>query len=302
MINETEEIIPRDHRSGYAAIFGLPNAGKSTLLNALLDTRLSITSARPQTTRQNVLGILNSPKLQVIFLDTPGMVKPKYALHKRMNKQIDSALSDADLLIMIVDVSAHKHPVDIDLQRIKASSATSILVLSKIDLIDRNKLLPLIELYEEWHKFNAIIPICALKEEGVDELKNEIEKCLPYSPPYYPKDMLTDQPEKFFVAELIRERIFRSFHEEIPYATGVLINSFKERPNGKDYIEAIIVVERDSQKGILIGAGGQKLKKVGSIARKAIEEFLGRPVYLDLRVRVRANWRRDENKLNQLGY
>ncbi len=301
-MNENEEIIPRDHRAGYAAIFGLPNAGKSTLLNALLDMRISITSPRPQTTRQNVLGILNDPKMQVVFLDTPGMVKPKYALHKRMNKQINTALSDADLLIMIIDASAHKHPAEIDLQRIKAASANSILVLSKIDLIDRKKLLPLIDVYKDWYDFNAIVPVSSLKAEGLDDLKTEIRKYLPYSPPYYPKDMLTDQPEKFFVAELIRERIFHSFHEEIPYATGVLINSFKERPRGKDYIEAIIVVERDSQKGILIGAGGQKLKKVGSIARKAIEEFLGRPVYLELRVRVRANWRRDEKKLNQLGY
>ena len=302
MTEESEQIIPTDHRAGYVAIFGLPNAGKSTLLNTLMDMRLSITSPRPQTTRQNVLGILNSEKLQVIFLDTPGMVKPRYGLHKRMNKQINSAMSDADLLIMIVDVTDKKHPVEIDVQRLKTYNADSILVLSKIDLIDRKNVLPLIELYKNWYNFNAIIPISSLKAEGLDDLRNEISKHLPFSPPYYPKDLLTDQPERFFVAELIRERIFNSFHEEVPYATGVLINSFKERARGKDYIEAIIVVERESQKGILIGAKGQKLKKVGSVARKSIEEFLGRPVYLDLRVRVRANWRRDENKLDQLGY
>lgn len=291
-----------NHKAGYATIFGLPNSGKSTLLNALLDVRLAIISARPQTTRRNALGILNTDNTQCVFIDTPGIVKPKYELHKKMVKQIEIALSDADILLMIVDASSHKHPVDINLREFNTSAHRSILILNKEDLVEKQKLLPMIEVYQKWHPFDAIIPISATKKAGLEELKVEIEKVLPLSPPFYSKDILTDQPERFFVGELIREQIFRSFHEEIPYSTEVLIREFKEREKGKDYIEAVIYVERDSQKGILIGNKGQKLKELGKISRSVIEAFLDRKVYLDLVVRVAPSWRKDLNKLKFLGY
>ncbi|MCB9059450.1 MAG: GTPase Era [Calditrichae bacterium] len=296
------EITNINHHAGYAAIFGMPNSGKSTLLNALLDVRLAIISARPQTTRRNVLGILNQPDTQCIFMDTPGVVKPKYELHKKMIRQIELALADADLLLMIVDAKEKVHPVEINLKDFNTSATRAILVLNKIDLVEKNKLLPLIKLYQEWYPFNAIIPVSALKKEGLTELQNEIQNNLPLSPPFYPKDMLTDQPEKFFVGELIREQIFRSFHEEIPYSTEVLIKNFKERKKGKDFIEAVIFVERDSQKGILIGNKGEKLKKIGENARRVIESFLDREVYLELHVKVNQAWRRSEEKLKYLGY
>jgi len=229
-------------------------------------------------------------------------VKPKYELHKKMVRQIETALADADVLLMMVDCSKKEHPVGIDLKQFKTSAARSILILNKIDLIEKKQLLPLIELYEKWYPFAAILPICATKKEGIDSLKKVLQENLPFSPPYYPKDMLTDQPERFFVSELIREQIFRSYHEEIPYATEVMIKSFKEREKGKDFIEAIIYVERDSQKGILIGSKGAKLKQIGAVSRQVIEQFLGRPVYLELKVKVNSSWRRDENKLKQMGY
>jgi GTP-binding protein Era len=291
-----------NHKAGYAVIFGLPNAGKSTLLNALMDVRLAITSARPQTTRRNVLGILSRENMQCIFMDTPGIVTPRYELHKKMIKQIENALLDADLLLMIADCKEKGHPVDINLKKINTSAHRSILVLNKIDLINKNELLPLIELYQQWYPFNAIIPVSAAKKSGLEELKKEIEKNLPLSPPFYPKDMLTDQPERFFAAEIIREQIFRSFHEEIPYSTEVMIKEFREQEKGKDYIKAVIFVERDSQKGILIGKKGQKLKEVGKMSRSMIEGFLGRLVFLELQVKVNAAWRRDEAKLKQMGF
>ncbi len=290
------------HKAGYIAIFGLPNSGKSTLLNALLDIRLAIISARPHTTRRNVLGILNEENLQCVFMDTPGIVKPKYELHKKMVKNIENALGDADLLLLMVDCTHKKHPIDVDLKAFKTSAHRTVLILNKIDLIGKSKILPLIELYQNWAPFDTIVPISATKKEGLDVLKEEIEKNLPLSPPFYDKDAITDQPERFFVSELIREQIFRSYHEEIPYSTEVMIKEFKERDKGKDYIEAIIFVERDSQKGIIIGAKGAKLKDVGAKARSVIEQFLGRKIYLDLRVKVNPSWRRSESKLKQMGY
>ena len=219
-----------------------------------------------------------------------------------MIHQIELALADADLLLMIVDVKSRKHPVDISLKSINTNAARSVLVLNKIDLVDKSSLLPLIKLYRDWYPFNAIVPVSAEKKQGLDVLEKEIVNNLPLSPPFYPKEMLTDQPERFFVSELIREQIFRSFHEEIPYSTEVLIKDFKERSAGKDYIEAVIFVERDSQKGILIGRKGEKLKSVGANARHVIEKFLDREVYLDLKVRVSPSWRRSEEKLKYLGY
>ncbi len=293
---------PEHFKSGYVAIIGLPNAGKSTLLNALLNIKLSIISSKPQTTRRRVLGILNKPEYQVVFIDTPGILKPKYKLHTRMMEQVHTALEDADLLVLIVDVTDRKHPVEIDLKAMNPKNKPVILLLNKVDLIHKQDLLPLIDVYKEFYPFEEIIPISALEQDGVDKVEAEIVKRLPEHPPFYPVDVLSDQPERFFVAEIIREKIFERFFQEVPYSTEVVVEEFKERPSGKDYIYAIIYVERPSQKGIIIGKKGEALKKIGEAARQEIEAFLGRKVFLELRVKVNENWRFDERKLKRLGY
>ncbi len=289
-------------KCGYVAIIGLPNAGKSTLLNALLNVKLSIISAKPQTTRRKILGILNKPEYQVVFMDTPGILKPKYKLHTRMMEQVQTALEDADLLVLIVDASEGKHPIEVDLKNMNLKNKPVLLLLNKVDLIHKQDLLPLIELYKEFYPFEEIIPISALNRDGVDEVEQEIVKRLPNHPPFYPPDILSDQPERFFVAEIIREKIFERFFKEVPYSTEVVVEEFKERSSGKDYIYAIIYVERPSQKGIIIGKKGEALKKIGEAARREIEAFLGRQVFLELRVKVNENWRFDERKLKRLGY
>ena len=294
--------ISADYRAGYAAIIGKPNAGKSTLMNALLNIKLSIISARPQTTRKRVFGILNTDMSQVIFMDTPGLLKPKYQMQKKMMEYVDISLKDADALILIVDVTDKIHPPQLDLNKLNPRQLPIILVLNKIDLLPKPELLPLIERYEKFYAFKGIIPISALKEDGLKSLKEVLTGLMPYSAPYYPPDAITDQPERFFVAELIRERIFRTFYQEIPYSTEVFIEDFQERKKGKDYISATIIVEKKSQKGILIGKGGEALKKIGSDARREIEKFLQREVFLELRIKVQEDWRKSDLKLRQLGF
>ncbi len=289
-------------RAGYVAIIGRPNAGKSTLLNSLLNTKLSAISPRPQTTRRRVLGILNEEQMQIIFLDTPGLLKPRYQLQEKMMLHVRMALQDADILLFIVDVTEKQHPIELNINKEAFENKPMILALNKIDLIHKGDVLPLIDTYKNFLPFQAIIPISALQHDGLEELKKELYRYLPVSPPYYSQDMLSDQPERFFVAEIIRERIFHLFHEEIPYSTEVVVEEFKERPSGKDYIYAVIYVERASQKGIIIGKKGEALKKIGAQARKEIETFLGREVYLELHVKVNENWRKNDKKLKQLGY
>jgi GTP-binding protein Era len=292
----------KDFKAGYAAIIGLPNAGKSTLLNSLLDIKLSIISPKPQTTRRRVLGILNKDNYQVIFIDTPGILKPRYELQKKMMTHLAESLEDADIIVLIIDAQSKNHPIHIDNIDIIPEGKPVILLLNKIDLIEKKNLLTLIELYNKEFPVKAIIPISALKQDGLEIVEKEIINYLPKNPPYYPPDVLTEHPERFFVSELIREKIFEKFYQEIPYSTEVIIEEFREREKGKDYIFAVILVERKSQKGILIGKGGETLKQIGAMARAEIEEFLGRNIFLDLRVKVNENWRRDEAKLKQLGY
>jgi len=294
--------IPQDFRAGYVALIGRPNAGKSTLMNGLLDIKLSIISPRPQTTRRQVFGILNSEMAQIVFIDTPGLLKPKYQLQKKMMEYVDSALNDADLLLLLIDATAKIHPQDIDLKKMNPRKLPVILLLNKVDLLPKPDLLPLIDKYQAYYPFEEIIPISALKEDGLQNLKDSLIKRMPFAPPYYPPDVLTDQPERFFVSELIRERIFRSFYQEVPYSTEVLIEDFQERKKGKDFIAATIIVEKRSQKGILIGKNGETLKKIGSDARREIEKFLDREVYLELRVKVQEDWRKNDMKLKRLGF
>lgn len=290
-------------KAGYVALIGRPNVGKSTLMNALLGQKLSIVTPKPQTTRHRVLGILSGKEYQIIFLDTPGLLIPRYKLQETMVKAARGAIEEADVLLFMIEpedkISEANRSILSDLLQAKKPT---ILTINKIDLFEKDKLLPIIERYSKNFSLTAIIPISALKADGLDKLKQLLIDNLPVGFPFYPPHTITDQPERFFVAEIIREKIFQKYGEEIPYSTTVTIEEFKERDQGKDYIRAVIYVERDSQKGIIIGKQGVALKRVGQIAREEIELFLGRAVYLELYVKVKEKWRQREGVLRELGY
>jgi len=287
-------------KSGYVSIIGKPNVGKSTLLNRLLRRKLAIISSKPQTTRKRLLGIVTEGDCQCYFLDTPGLLKPTYELQKLMVDQIKSAVRDADVIVCLVDPWFKSE--DVQLGFIRSFSKSPVFcVINKIDLVPKSQLLPIIDTIKNLD-VQEVVPVSALHGEGVDELKKTIFKYLPEGPFLYPEEDLSDSPERFFAAELIRERVFTFFKKEIPYATCVVIEEFKEREKGKDYIRALIYVERKSQKGILIGKNGEALKKIGAEARKEIEDFLGRQVYLELWVKVKEKWRRDKKFLKEIGY
>jgi GTP-binding protein Era len=293
------------YKSGYIAIIGQPNVGKSTLMNKLLDVKLSIISPRPQTTRRRVTGILNKDNLQIVFLDTPGILTPKYGLQREMMNYVNLAISDADLLLYLIDGTMQEDKIFEDIEKltmINSMKKPVILAINKIDLFSKSILLPLIEKMNTAYSFESIIPISAKKMDGFNELIELFYKHIPMHPPFYDPDVLTDQPERFFVAELIREKVFFQFQKEIPYAVEVVITEFKERKKGKDYICAEIYVERDSQKGIIIGKKGEALKKLSLNSRKEIEKFLNINIYLELIVKVKKNWRQDEHMLKQFGY
>lgn len=292
---------------GYVTILGLPNAGKSTLLNALLGQKLSIITRKPQTTRKQILGILTEEDYQIIFLDTPGILKPNYLLQEKMMNFISSSIYDADIILIIIDLSNDKDGQkilsnDIIKKILKNKSKPVLLLLNKIDLSKEEDVKNLITLFESTQNFTSVIPISALYNMNKEKLIFDILKILPEGHKLYPDDIIADASERFFVSEIIREKLLEQFQEEIPYSCEVIIAEFKEREKSKDFISAEIVVERQSQKGIIIGKGGAALKKLGKISRKAIEEFLGREVYLELRVKVRQNWRSDENFLKSFGY
>ena len=274
-------------------------------MNALVGQKLSIVTAKPSTTRHRVLGILSGegdekrPPFQVVFLDTPGIVRPQYRLHEAMMHAVDFAVGDADVLLFMVDAS-HPGTPEQALERLGDRSA--LLLLNKIDLMAQEEALPLVEKYLGLRAFEAVIPISAKTGFNLDRVLEQILERLPKGPPYYPKDQLSEHPERFFVAEIIREKIFEMYREEIPYSAQVNVVVYEERPGSKDFIDAEIVVERDSQKGILIGKGGAGLKRLGAAARKDIEAFVGSPVYLQLHVKTRADWRNREGFLRSFGY
>jgi len=281
-------------KSGYVAIIGLPNVGKSTLLNALVNSKVSAVSPKPQTTRQRIIGIANGPDFQMLFQDTPGILKPRYPLQVAMEHEIDAALHDADVVLLVVEPAIPRDPDP----RPLTPDSRAIVVVNKIDKVAKPQLLPVIQYYAQ-QGFDTVIPVSALKGSGIDELRTAILAKLPEGQPYYPQDQLTVQPEKFFVGELIRETIFTSYGEEIPYSTIIEIAEFKEQEGRKDLIRAVIYVERQSQKAILIGKGGEALKRLGSRAREKIERFLERPVYLELWVKVKDAWRKDEQFIRE---
>ena len=292
--------IPEDHVSGYVAIVGKPTVGKSTLMNALLGQKLSIVTRKPQTTRHRVIGIHSSPEHQVIFLDTPGIIEPRYGLHEAMMGQVKGAIRDADLLLFLHEAT-QEQPDTESLQQIGDTPA--FLVLTKMDLVPQDRTLPLVESYTEMRAFDEVVPTSAKEGTNLNTLVDLVVDALPEGPPFYPKEMISEHPERFFVAEIIREKVYQHYHQEIPYSVQVNIVTYEERGDGeKDYIDAEIVVMEDSHKGILIGEGGSALKRVGTAARKDIEAFVQSPVYLNLHVKVRKDWRDREQLLRSYGY
>ena len=290
------------NKAGFAAIFGKPNAGKSTLINSLLNFQLSVVNKKVQTTRNKILGILTEDNYQIVFIDTPGTLDPKYELQKFMLTEIRTSLEEADVVIHIMDV------LNIDYEDLRnteekfgdvLSGKKRIVVLNKIDLIDKAKLLPVMEKLTAEFRYDDIVPVSALDNENVDMLKDLIVKDLPEGEFFYDKETLTDKSEKFFVGEIIREKILRFYHEEIPYSVLVNINEFKERSERLVYINADIILERETQKIIVIGKKGEGLKRLGEKARLEIEKFLGRRVYLELFVKVRKDWRNNRNFIRE---
>ncbi len=287
--------------SGFVSIIGRPNTGKSTLLNALLGEKISIVSKRAQTTRNVIKGVKNITDGQIVFLDTPGIHKGRGALSSFMMREAMNSIKDVDALVLLVESVL---PVQGDLSIIKALKSTRcpvILCPNKIDTIRRDDILPVIDAYKLLYPFHHVLPISALKGIGVELLVSMLKEVLPEGPPYFPADMVTDQPERFMVSEMVREKVFRLTRQEIPYSTAVMVEEFRE---GRKLISirAVINVERDSQKGIIIGKQGAMLKKIGTQARKEIERFLGAKVFLDLFVRVKKDWTGNERSLREFGY
>jgi GTP-binding protein Era len=297
----------KEHKAGYVVILGLPNSGKSTLLNALLGQKLSIITSKPQTTRKRILGILSEENYQIIFLDTPGILSPSYLLQEKMMEDVRISLDDADVIVLIID--ANEDPFAQALQnqefvkeKVFKSKRPKLLVLNKVDLITQDKVNDLIKHFESQNLFEEVIPISASQNFNILRVKEEISRFLSEGPKLFPDDQVTDENERFFVSEIIREKILELYRDEIPYSCEVLIVEFKERETSKHFISAEIVIERDSQKAIIIGKGGAAIKKLGEVSRKSIEEFLQREIFLELRVKVRKKWRSDENLLKSFGY
>ena len=290
---------PAGHRSGYVTLIGKPNAGKSTLMNALVGRKLSIVSRRPQTTRHRILGILTGEGFQALFLDTPGVIRPRYGLQESMMRSLTGAVEDADLQVLLVDAARR----DMDERLLEVlTDRPAILVLNKMDLIEQADVLEVVAFYSERHPFTEVLPASALTGDNVNQLRSLIVQHLPEGPPFYPPEMISEHPERFFVSEIIREKVFELYREEVPYATQVNIVAFEERPDGKDFIDAEIVIENESQKPIIIGKRGAGIKQIGTLARTDIEAFLGRPVFLQLHVKVRKDWRRRDTFLRSYGY
>lgn len=284
-------------RSGFACILGRPNAGKSTLLNALVGEKVAIVTHKPQTTRNRILGIVNVPARkgrkpgQIVFVDTPGIHKPASSLNRKMMHEVHAALDGCDLLLLVVDATQPFGAGDqFALNMVKQTGIKTFLLLNKIDRLEKGKLLPIIANYAQLHSFAEVIPISALKRDGLDLLLSKVIDAMPEGARYFPEDQLTDQPERFLAAELVREKILQLAGEEVPYATTVVIDQFEENPR-LTRIAATIFVEREGQKAIIIGKGGQMLKKIGSAARFEIEKRLGTKVFLELFVKVSPGWR-----------
>ncbi len=290
-----------EHRSGFVNILGNPNVGKSTLMNILVGQKLSVTTPKAQTTRHRIMGILNGDGYQIVYSDTPGILNPKYKLQSAMMKSVESALDDADLIIYVTDVVETASKNEEHLNRILTSPVPKIIVINKIDLTNQSDLEKLVEKWNEVAPGVPVLPVSAIKKFNTDLLLKEIISRLPEGPPYFPEDQLTDRYDRFFVTEIIRGKIFETYQKEIPYSVEVEIESYREEPE-INRIAAVIYVARDSQKGIIIGHKGSVLKRVGTGARKEMEEFLGKKVFLELYVKVAHEWRDDPRMLKKFGY
>lgn len=289
------------HRSGFVNILGNPNVGKSTLMNVLVGEKLSVATPKAQTTRHRIMGILTGDDYQVVYSDTPGILNPKYKLQSAMMRSVESALDDADLIIYVTDVVETATKNQEHLSRILASPVPKIIVINKIDLTNQEELEILVGKWTQTAPGIPVFPVSAISRFNTDLLLKEIISKLPEGPPYFPPDQLTDRYDRFFVTEIIRGKIFETYQKEIPYSVEVEIESYKEEPS-INRIAAVIYVARDSQKGIIIGHKGSMLKRVGTAARKEMEEFLGKKVFLELYVRVAREWRDNPNMLKKFGY
>ena len=303
------DISEKPVKSGMVAIVGPPNAGKSTLMNNLLGQKISIVTPKPQTTRNRILGVVNEDEYQIVLLDTPGLHKSRVPLNQEMVRIAMESLAEVDVVLFLVDISLPLPEKAREEQQKKLAEVMAqvkcpaIMVLNKVDLIVKEKLLPIISAYASLYPFSAVLPLSALKGDGTRQLVDEILAHLPLGPRYFPEDIPTDATERFLVAEIIREKVFLQTGQEIPYATAVTIESFKEdEVRQMVTIHATIVVERDSQKGIVIGKGGAKLKSIGTAARKDIERLIGQKTLLKLWVKVKKKWSEDERFLKELGF
>lgn len=298
----SENNVTAQHRAGFVNIVGNPNVGKSTLSNRLVGERLSIITSKAQTTRHRIMGIVNGDDYQIVFSDTPGVLKPKFKLQESMLEFSKSALVDADILLYVTDVIESPTKNQDFLDKVAKEKIPILLVINKIDLLKGNEdLLKIIDTWKQLLPQAEVFPTCATENFNVDNLMKRIVELLPVSPPYFGKDALTDRSSRFFVTEIIREKILLGYDKEVPYATQVIVELFDEKDD-EIHIMAVIYVERDSQKGIIIGHQGKKLKHVGIESRKEIEKFFGKKVFLELYVKVEKDWRNQENKLKQFGY
>ncbi|NPA52996.1 MAG: GTPase Era [Aquificae bacterium] len=293
-------------KAGFVALIGRPNVGKSTLLNHILGTKLSIVSPKPQTTRMRILGVKHEDDAQIIFLDTPGIQKGKDILTKTVVESAVASMEEADVIVMIIDAEkGWTREDELILENyIKRLNKPTILVINKVDKVKKDSLLPLIEEVSKKYDFKEIIPLSAKKGENIDRFLEVLKKYLPPSPPLFPEDQITDLPLKFFIAEIIREKIFNNIRDEVPYSVAVEVESIREGENNPNIlvIDAVIYVEKQRHKGILIGKKGQMLKKIGKEAREELEYLLGKKVYLNLWVKVKERWKEDARLLKMLGY
>jgi GTP-binding protein Era len=294
---------PKGYKSGFVAVIGRPNVGKSTLVNSLIGQKIAIMSDKPQTTRNKILCVLSLPDAQILFIDTPGIHKPKDKLGEYMVRTAENTLREVDVVLFVVDATAAKGAGELYiLERLASVRTPIILAVNKMDAVPKNKMPSILTTYASGRDFSAVIPISALKHTNLDPLTAELKKHLELGPQYYPDDMITDQPERLLIAELIREKVLQLTREEIPHAIAVDIEEIATRANEDLYVRAVIYVERDSQKGIVIGAGGSLLKEVGRLARLDIQNLLGSKIFLDLWVKVKKDWRNRDGILRSFGY
>ncbi len=307
--NHHSKVAPEDKefRSGYVSIIGAPNVGKSTLLNSILGQKLAIVTPKPQTTRNQIRGIVTTDTHQIVFVDTPGLMEPKYRLQSEMVKTAYGALRDADIVLFIVDGANRNVPIENQiLNRLqKTQSSKKILVINKVDLVDKPTILPVFDEFSRQLDFDEMIPISAKTRDGVDLLLGQVKSLLSPGPQFFPEDQLSDLPERFFISETVREKIMLITKREVPYSTAVVVEEFEQRQkrNGEEilYIRAIVYTEKQTQKQIIIGKAGKLIKRIGELARSDIERFLDKKVFLELYVTVKSDWRRDVRKLKDLG-